>query len=637
MPSGPIRDQESVRFGVDFELDICARRLRRANRVLKLERIPLEILVLLVEHSGQLVTREEIVDRIWGKGVFLDTDNSIRGAIRKIRQVLKDDAEQPRFIQTVTRAGYRFIAPVIGPTEEAAVVAPKGPPGSEAAVDRAGRRHRPVPLAVAVGFAAIIGAWLLWSRLQPKHQSSSGRLMLAVLPFENLTGDAGQEYLSDGFTEEMITQLGHAAPQRVGVIARTSVMGYEATRQKLRDIGRELGVQYVLEGSVMRDSDKVRITAQLIEVKEGTDLWAREYDRQLQDLLVLQREIAQEIGDEVQHVLGYQPERSTSQPFHPPATYEAFDLYLRGRFFWNKRTPQGFRQATAWFQQAIEKDPQYARAYAGLADSYSMMSAYGLAPANDCMPKARAAALKALQIDDSLAEAHTSLALTAQNYDWDWQTAEKEYRRALELDPNYATAHHWYSESLAFQGRFDEALAESERARQLDPLSLIIAADNGAILYFSRQYDRAIERFRAVLDMDPAFTRAHLVIAAYVQKGQFKDALADIELWRSTAGDAPWIWAWEAYVYGRAGEPIKAQDAMAKLQQLNRSWQLDPAQFLGVAYAAKTDNDAWLAWLDSACRKHSNVLTDLKVDPMYDPLRGDPRFQALVHRVGLAE
>jgi tetratricopeptide (TPR) repeat protein len=286
----------------------------------------------------------------------------------------------------------------------------------------------------------------------------------------------------------------------------------------------------VLEGSVRRYAQRIRIAAQLVGAQDQSHLWAREYDRQLSDVLTLQSEIAETIAGELQVALGANWERPTVVRSRPlsPQSYKAYDLYLRGRYYWNKRTPDGFRKALEVFQQATENDPGYARAYAGLADSYAMMSNYGFAPATDCMPQARAAALKALQIDDSLAEAHTSLAVIAQDYDWDWQMAEKEYRRAIELNANYATAHHWYAEYLAYQGRFHEALAESERARELDPLSLIIAADNGAIFYFSRQYDRAIERFRAVLDMDPGFARAHLVILAYAQKGQFAAALADI-------------------------------------------------------------------------------------------------------------
>ncbi len=443
-----------------------------------------------------------------------------------------------------------------------------------------------VLLGISIVLIVALGTYVQWSRSRAGPQPSGERLMLAVLPFENLTGDAGQDYFSDGLTEEMIAQLGRLDPQCLGLIGRTSVMHYKDTHEPLQQIGRELGVQYVLEGSVRRDANKVRVSAQF--------------------------------------------------PLTPNA-YEAYDLYLKGRYFWNKRTPPGFQRAVEYFQQAVAKDPDYARAYAGLSDSYALMSGYSFAPQNEFMPKARAAALRAVELDKNLAEAHTSLALITENYDWDWQNAEKEYRLAIQLDPNYATAHHWYAEYLAHQGRFDEAFAESERARQLDPLSLIIATDDGAILYFSRQYDRAIAKFRSVLDMEPNFPRAHLLVFAYVEKGMFADALADIEKWRRIDDvHLPGIWAIEAYVYGRSGQQVEAQRALEKLQQLNRRRQIDPAT-IALAYVGMDNKDEAFAWLQRAYSERSNALTALKVDPIYDPLRSDPRFQELLRRVGLAQ
>jgi TolB-like protein/Tfp pilus assembly protein PilF len=464
--------------------------------------------------------------------------------------------------------------------------------------------------------------------------------MLAVLPFENLTGDAGQEYFSDGLTEEMITQLGRLDPQRLGVIARTSVMPYKHGQQRMDRIARDLGVQYVLEGSVRRDSDRVRITAQLIRASDQTHLWAREYDRELKDLLVLQGEIAQEAADEIQLTLTgtHKVALTAAAPAtRSAASYEAYDLYLKGLYLSNKRTPQGFQQAVQCFEQAIAKDPKYAQAYAGLADSYALMSSYYLAPPNEVMPQARTAALKALQIDDGLAEAHTSLAMIAEFYDWDWQTGEREYRRAIQLNPNYATAHHWYAEFLAFQGRFDEALAESERARHLDPLSVIIDADHGAILYFARQYDSAIEQFRAVLDMEPNFPRAHVILGAYIEEGRFADALAHIESWRrADSTPTPWPLAMEVCVYRRSGQPVKARQALVNLERWNRQSRLDSAPLFAAAYICMNNNDAALARLQQAYEDHSSVLASLKADPIFDPLRSDPRFRDLLRHVGLS-
>jgi TolB-like protein/DNA-binding winged helix-turn-helix (wHTH) protein/Tfp pilus assembly protein PilF len=650
--SEPVRVPGPIRFGDDFELDLRAYELRRSGRRLRLERIPMELLLLLVEQRGEIVTRDQIVERVWGKDVFLDTDNSINAAIRKIRQILKDDPEEPRFVQTVTGRGYRFIAPVIAAptsTPPLQVVTRQAVPAED--FDRteasAGRvsparasRIRPARLVgillvlVVIGIA--IGAYWQSSRARVRRASPSGRLMLAVLPFENLTGDATQDYFSDGMTEEMITQLGNLDPSHLGVIARTSVMHYQHSHQPLDQIGRELGVQYVLEGSVRRDSDKVRITAQLIQMKDQSHLWARQYDRELSSLLALQGEIAHETADEIRIALGdHKPTTPPGPVSLSPRTYEAYDLYLKGQYFWNKRTVDGFQRAIEYFQQALAKDPNYARAYAGIADSYALIGGYSGAPQTEFEPKARAAALRAVEIDDSLPEAHTALALIVQNYDWDWQTAEKEFRRAIELNPNYATAHHWYAEHLMWLGRFDEAFQESERARQLDPLSLIIATDNAAILYYSRQYDRAIERFRAVREMDPSFSHAGMIRGAYAQEGMFADVLAEIKKERRLLGDGPWSWSEQAYILGRTGQRVRARRALAKLEQWNQRQPVDPALF-AYAHIGMGNKDEAFVWLEKAYAQHSNAMSSLKVNPIYDPLRGDPRFQDLLRRVGLA-
>jgi TolB-like protein/DNA-binding winged helix-turn-helix (wHTH) protein/Tfp pilus assembly protein PilF len=631
-----------MRFGQDFDLDLGAHRLTRAGRVVRLERIPTEILLLLVERRGQLVTRQQIVDRIWGPGVFLDTDNSINGAIRKIRQVLNDDAEEPRFVETITGWGYRFIAPIEVAEAESErtsaqpIAASAAAPVSVVPSGKPPSRRGPLLLAILVVVTAAAGTWLLWFRSPAHLPPPAGRVMLAVLPFENLTGDAGQDYFSDGLTEELISRLGNLDPQRLGVIARTSVMRYNRGQIRPDQMARELGVQYLLEGSVRRDSKRIRITAQLVQVSDQTQLWARQFDRDLSSLLAVQAEIAQAVANEIQLTLadtggtGAVPSGALSS-----SEYEAYDLYLKGRYFWNRRTPEGFQQAVEHFEQAAAKDPTYARAYAGMADSYALMSSYSVAPATELIPKARSAALRALELDDRLAEAHTSLALISQNYDWDWGNAEKEYQRAIQLNPNYATAHHWYAESLAFQGRFEEAFAESERARQLDPLSLIIAADHAAVLYFARQHERAIVQFRAVIATDPLFPRSHMIVYAYVEKGMFPEALADVREWHRH-DDTLWPWVAEAYINGRMGRLPEARRAVAKLAEAKGQQGTDPVPMLAFAYAGMNDSDKAIAYLQEACLRHSNVLITLKVDPAYDRLRDDPRFQELLRRVGLA-
>jgi TolB-like protein/DNA-binding winged helix-turn-helix (wHTH) protein/lipoprotein NlpI len=652
------------RFGDAFELDLRAYELRRSSQPLKLPRIPMELLLLLIEQRGQLVTREEIVERVWGKEVFLDTDNSINAAIRKVRQVLADDSDQPSFVQTVTGRGYRFIAPVeevgleiphgsealLSPSS--ALDAPASPPDvrpPDAEAEPVSIVPSPPPprqlfswrwglvFALPILLLAAGIGYLRWPRTTTGRGPASGRLMLAVLPFSNLTGDSSQEYFSDGLTEEMIAQLGRLNPEHVGVIARTSVMHYKNGQVALKAIAHDLGAQYVLEGSVRRDDDKVRVTAQLIRVNDQTHIWTRSYDRELKQLLALQREIAHEISDGIEGVLDETPavENTFSQSALSAEDYEAYDLYLKGLYALNKRTSQSVDQAIGYFQQATDKNPHFAQAYAGLADSYALSHGYNLTPENAAMTKARSAALRALEIDNSLAEAHTALGLIVQNYDWDWQTAEKEFRRAIQLNPNYATAHHWYAEHLAWRGRFDEAFQESERARQLDPLSLIIATDNGAILYFSRQYGRALQKWQAVLEMEPNFPRAHLRIFAYTQQGRYREALADIEQWRKVE-DGPWIWAMQAYVYGRSGQRAQAQRALEKLKRYNGRQSIDPWALL-LSHIGMGNKELAFATLEKAYAQHSNIMTTLKVDPVFDPLRTDPRFADFTHRVGLTE
>jgi len=508
-------------FG-DFRLDATNRLLKKGEKPIALTPKAFEVLLLLIEHRGEVVCKDELMRTIWPDS-FVEESN-LTQTVFMLRKALGESAEQ-RYILTVQSRGYRF-APEVKEISGSVDLAPASwTPSLRIEVSQPEPTDLPwvkkrwlITGAVLLVLAAAFTAYFRWSSSRTQVQKVRERVMLAVLPFENLTGDPTQEYFSDGLTEEMISHLGVLDPKGLGVIARTSVMHYKNNQPQVGQIGRELGVQYVLEGSVRRDAGKVRVSAQLIQMSDQTHLWARQYDRDLSNLLGLQGEIAQEIGDEIQLTLGENKSASAISKAQIPKSYEAYDLYLKGRYFWNKRTPEGFEEAIKYFQQAIAKDPDYARAYAGLADCYALLPGYTMTiPQTEALPKARAAALKALQLDERLAEAHTSMALIAENYDWDWQTAEKEYRRAIELNPNYATAHHWYAEYLTWNGRFDEALRESERARQLDPLSLIIAADNAMIFYYSRQYDRAEKGFNAVLEMEPTFPRAHMVRSVYVE------------------------------------------------------------------------------------------------------------------------
>ena len=510
-----------LRFGV-FQVNLAARELRKHGVRIRLPGQPFVILSILLEKPGEVITREEIRRRLWTSDTFVDFEHSLNSAIKKLRGALGDSPENSRYIETVPRVGYRFIAPVaeVSAIQLCAGETPLGTAGVETAVkvQKSRARRRSLLLGIFPVLITAIAGYFSWShfRSRPLPQSKTASEIRA-------------------------------------------------------------------------------------EVKDGA------------------------------------PTGSNSQPVSSTKSAEARDLYLKGMYFWNKRTGPGFQRAIEYFQQATKMDPNYAPAYAGLANSYTLLTAYSSVSANLYMPQARAAALRALELDDGLAEAHTALALIVQNHDWDWQTSEKEYRRAIELNPNYATAHHWYAEHLMRLGRFDEALSESERARQLEPLSLIIATDNGAILYYSRQYDRAITQFRTVLRKDPKFGQANgLITFAYVEKAMFAQALANTEMRRLYYGEAPWYWSALAYIYGRAGQPERARHELEKLQEVSRHEQLDQAIMLW-AHLGMGDKEEALADLEKAYSEHFNVLTTLKVEPGFDPLRSDPRFQDLLRRVGLAQ
>jgi TolB-like protein/DNA-binding winged helix-turn-helix (wHTH) protein/lipoprotein NlpI len=636
-------------FG-EFHLDAQSRVLRRGGTAVALTPKAFEVLLLLIQNAGRIVTKDELMKGVWAES-FVEESN-LTQTIFMVRKALDETADR-RYILTVQGQGYRFLVPVtetpnsVAETEAPEIEGPVPPSSAGSAPQiqlhshprRAGDWRLTIIGSAAVAFVVAFAIWFWRSRPGPVEQP--GRTMLVVLPFENFTGDPGQEYFSDGLTEEMISQLGALDPAHLGVIARTSVMHYKHSQESIPQIGKDLGVQYVIEGSVRRDSERVRITAQLIQVKDQSNLWAREYDRDLGHLLELQAEIAREVAIEIKFSLsGRRPigleagAAAVGTPGRLGTSYEAYDSYLKGRYFWNKRTSEGFQQAADYFQQAIEKDANFGRAYAGLADTFTLESTWYVGPQRELMPKARAAALRALQLDDSLAEAHASLALIKENYDYDWPGAENEFRRAIQLDPQYATAHQWYAEFLSWQGRFDEAIAESERARQLDPLSLISAADHATILYYSRKYDSAVKQSQSVFELDPNFGHArNAMIPSYLQLGRYDRAVDLINYWQAR-DQGPWMWAWKAAVYGRSGHPEEARRALAKLEQVSGS-RADRTPVLLVAYAGTGQKERVIELLQKAYSEHSNAVVQIKVDPMYDPIRNDPRFEDLLRRLGL--
>lgn len=639
------------RFG-SFELDPSAHQLRKNGVRLKLYGQSFQILLMLLERRGEVVTREEMRKRIWPEGTFVDFEHGLNAAIKNLRRTLSDSADKPTFVETVPRVGYRFcgrveqVLPDIPAKAEVIEVQPLFQPGIDEVKAAATTVNAAAPgrsfwgrwqSSMAAGLLALcavsVAVYWQWLRPHGRSEAQSGRVMMAVLPFRNLTGDPAQDYFSDGFSEDLITQLGPRDPEHLEVVARTSTMMYQHSPAPLQEIGRQLGVQYALEGAVQRDGGNVRISARLIRLQDQACVWSRQYNRKLDDALAVEDEIAREIVDEIELTFGSRaPARRPG--VRPSESYETYDLYLRGRYFWNKRTPEGFQRAAEYFQRAIAKDPTYARAYVGLADTYSMMCSWNEVSPSEFMPKARAAALKALELDDSLPEAHASLALIVENYDWDWQTAEKEYRRAIQLNPGYASAHQWYAEYLTWEGRFDEASAESERARQLDPLSLIITADRGAMLYYERRYKQSIEQFHGVQEMDPNFPRAIFVVYPYVKSGMYDSALSSVQEQRRMYGDLDWVLSMQAYIDANAGRKEQARISLEKLEEFSRHRRVDP-QLLFWPYIGLGEREKALDSLQQALSLHSNIITSLKVDPAFDSLRGDPRFRKLLHMAGL--
>lgn len=673
MSSQPTGVQQSIRFGEDYELDLRPRRLRRGSHVLRLERIPLELLVLLLEHPDEIVNRDQIVTRIWGQGVFLDTDNSIRGAIRKLRQVLKDDAESPRFIQTITGQGYRFIARVISPNgtnggqasaEDASAATgsdrnfvseldgwlearrlrlveqdqphqPAKAPQAEAAnrvgIQGARRSLLAITLVLLVCVVALLLVWV-WRRPTQSRADSIRKIVLAVLPFENLSGDPDQEFFSAGLTEEMISQVGKLSPSRLTVIARSSVAKYKGSKLTAKEIGRELNADYLVQGSVRRGSGRARITVQLIQTQNQTDLWTESYDRELKDVLAVQDSVVRSIAGQIHIAL---TEEQKTRLANPPQTQpEAYVAYLKGRYYWNKRTGESIQKAEEYFQQAIDSKPTYAAAYSGLADCNSGLAWHGFKAPADALPKAYSAARKAVEIDPQSAEAHASLGLVL-SHRWDWPAAEAEFKRALELDPQYANAHHWYADYLSIRGRHDEAIAEAKRALELDPLNLMISTWVGLRYYMARNYASAIEQNRDSVALDPNFAAAHLMLGEdYLQAGNYGESVNELTKAATLSGESPLYTAQVAVALAAAGRRSEALQIAHELQATSSKRYVSPYGLAQIHAALGSKDDAF-GWLQAAYEDRAVWLEYLAVDPVFDRNRSDPRFQDLLSRIGL--
>jgi TolB-like protein/DNA-binding winged helix-turn-helix (wHTH) protein/Tfp pilus assembly protein PilF len=615
---------QTFRFGL-FELDVRGGELRKRGLRVPLQGIPIQLLTILLENSGQVVTREDLRTRLWPADTFVDFDHSLHNAIARLREALGEDATNPRFIETLPRRGYRFLVPLSSSASSQTTPQQAVPP----------RRRRLVAsavLALTVLAALLIGINSPAFRSRLFGNASSSRIQsIAVLPLKNLSNDPEQDYFADGITEAVITDLGKVGALRV--ISRTSVMRYKDTRKPLPEIAGELQVDVLVEGTVARSGNHVRITANLVQASPERHLWAESYERDLRDVITLQNDVANAIAREIQVNLTPQ-ERSrlaTSRTVNP----EAYQLYLKGRYFWNRRTQEGLKKAIDYFNQAIALDPNYALAYSGVADCYPPLAYLGYVPPNEALSRAKAAAAKALEIDESLAEAHAALGAEKMFQEWDWIGSEKEFKRAIELNPGYATAHSWYAQDLLAMGRFREGLEESKRAQQLDPFSLIINAGLAHRLYWARQYDQAIEQSQKTIELDPNFALAHWDLGLeYEQTGAPGQAIAEMTKAVSLSESNSLMMAGLGHAYAVSGNRAAALKIARDLEKRSHMEYVDPYA-IALVYAGLAGKNQAFDYLEKAYEQRSPLFSFLNVEQMLDPIRSDPRFQQLVHRVGL--
>jgi len=649
----------SLRFGA-YEFDLRAGELRKHGMRIKLQEQPCQILAILLEHRGEMVTREELQSRLWPRNTFVDFDHSLNTAVMRLREALSDSSENPRFIETLPRRGYRFVAPV---EEKSAPLIESHPPQTArlgasptanpndnpalslaspefpaTAAKKSDRVLRPRLFSLTIFLIVIVLAASFGFRYLPRPSVAvapqSRMTSLVVLPFENLSADKDQAYFADGMTDELIAHL--AKIRSLRVISRTSSMEYKGTHKALSQIARDLNVDSVVEGTVLRSGDRVRITAELVQVATDRHLWAETYESQLGDILTLQSHVASAIVNEIRVKLT--PEDQVRLATTRPVSTQSYENYLKGRYYWNKRSQEGLTKAIDYFQLAIEKDPNYALAYAGLADCYSIIGSaiVGTVPASGVAPQARAAALKSLELDDTLAEAHTSLATVRFNYDWDWNAAASGFRRAVELNPSYATAYQRNSLYLMSMGRTSESIAEMNRAHDLDPLSISMNFSLGWRLYMAREYDQAIEQLRNTIDMDPAFVLPHLVLGqAYEQKKAYDQAIAELRRATELSLGSPPVLAALARTLAVSGRITEARNLLEQLQLSKRQY-VSPF-YVAIVYAGLGENERALDWLEKAYADHSNAIVFLKVDPQLDTLRSYPRFHELQRKLRLPE
>ena len=642
-----------------FRVDVVERLLLRESAPVPLPPKAFDTLLVLVRNSGHLLTKDELLKTVW-PDTFVE-ENNLTQYVSAIRKVLGSGSNGQQYIETVPRIGYRFVARVKEVWDEDAdllveehtqyrVLIKEEEHEEEAecgdTVTRrpglslfppASLRQRAVVFTVAASILLIsLAAVFLIVNKGNKTENGEGARpavrSIAVLPFKPLGPEGGvEEYIRIGMADALVTRLGKI--EQLTVRPTSAIQKYMDLNQNPVAAGRELRVDSVLEGRIQKSEERVRVTMQLVQVQDGVSLWTEKFDAKFTDILTVQDRISDQVARVMTLRLTAREKEQLNK--HGTGDSEAYQAYLKGRYFWNKRTSEGFKKAIEYFQQAIASDPSYAAAYSGLADCYNLSSEYEGFPPKEAFPRAREAATKALELDETLAEAHVSLAYTLTNYEWDWAGAEREFKRAIELNPNYATAHQWYGEFLMAMGRFDEARAALKRAQEIDPISPIINAEQGLPFYYARHYDQAIEQFHKALEIVPEFVPLrHYLYSAYIQKGMGEEALAEAIIIRNLTGASPEAIAALKEAYAESGIKGISHHEFAKFKERLRYTYVSPYSIAGY-YARFGDKDQTFAWLERAYQERDRFLIFLKVD-FWDNIRSDPRFTDLLRRMKLA-
>ena len=617
-----------IRFG-HFEVDLRAGELRRSGTKIKLQQQPFQILAILLQHPNEIVTREELRQQLWPADTFVDFDHSLNAAIKRLRDALGESAENPVFIETLSRRGYRFNAPV--QAESGNPLDPTGP------ASHAPKAAAPPIFYVAVGAALVIvlllGAVEWFNRA---HLSASGARRissLAVLPLENLSRDPEQEYFSDGMTGALIADISRIRPLRV--ISRTSTVRYKDTKKSLPEIARELNVDAVIEGSVLRSGNRVRINVELIDANSDKQMWAEKYDRELGDVLQLHSDVAEAVANQIQLQLA--PEQQSSRHLAPSVNQQAYEDYLRARFYLTiGPTMHALKLASQSFESSIRKDPSFALAYVGLADCYLTLGSQRRIPPQEAYRHASELLHKALQLDESLGEAHSSMGYLAWQYDWNWTNAEQEIRRSLELSPSYLDGHETYAWFLSWSGRRDEALAEIAKMKELDPAFPLRCQDRAGLYYHVRDYPELLKAGREAVDLYPGDWTSHYFLASgYFGTGRKADAISEFQKAVDLAEQDSDPSAALAFVYATVGRPADAQKILSDLQRQSKNTYVSH-YMIATIYAGLGDKDKAFEYLGKSYdEKSTDLAYFMKSDFRLDSLRSDPRFTDLAQRMAL--